>query len=117
MLRARAGRAVAEGLREGGGGRGADGAGACVAGDGGPGGDGVGDAAEEVGAGAGAELREGPAEGAVVGLQPGPIRRVGRAEPAPVAEEPVARRAAGRSCQAGGVGVDCRGSDGRGPKG
>ena len=76
----------------GGGGRRAARNAAGIAGDGGPGGDDVGDAAEEVGAGAGAELREGAAEGAVVGLQPGPVRRVRRAQPAPVAEEPVARR-------------------------
>ena len=56
----------------------------------GPGGGDVGEAGEEGGAGAGGEGGEGGAEGVVAGVEAGAVLRVGRVEPAAVAEEPVA---------------------------
>ena len=56
----------------------------------GPGGGDVGEAGEEGGARAGGEGGEGGAEGVVAGVEAGAVLRVGRVEPAAVAEEPVA---------------------------
>ena len=57
---------------------------------GGPGGGDVGEAGEEGGARAGGEGGEGGAEGVVAGVEAGAVLRVGRVEPAAVAEEPIA---------------------------
>ena len=62
----------------------------------GPGGGNVADVAQEDVEGAGAELGEPAAEGLVVALERRPVGRVGGVEPAQVAEEPVAGRAAPR---------------------
>ena len=66
---------------------------ACDGG-GGPAGDDLLEAGEEGGAGAGREGGEGGAQRVVAALEAGAVGRVGRAEPAAVAEDPVARRAA-----------------------
>ena len=58
--------------------------------DNGPGGGDVGDAGKEDGAGAGGGGGEGGAEGVVAGVEAGTVLRVGRVQPAAVAEEPVA---------------------------
>ncbi len=56
-----------------------------------PGAHSVRDVVEEGRARAGGEFGAGGAEGVVVGLELGPVRWVGRIQPPPVAEEPVAR--------------------------
>jgi hypothetical protein len=48
----------------------------------------LGEAVEEGAARAGGEPGEGRAQRVVAGLQPGPVRRVRRVQPSPVAEEP-----------------------------
>jgi hypothetical protein len=66
---------------------------ACIRG-GDPGGDDLLEAGEEDGAGAGREGGEGGAQRVVAALQAGAVGRVGGVEPAAVAEDPVASRAA-----------------------